>query len=55
MDTLAYSECPDEMQQGLHCLLPLKQSSLKEKHHNLETIQHKYNTKVYFVMKATGP
>ena len=43
LGTLANGEDPDEIQhdaafhQGLHCLLRLKQPSVTEIHHNLET------------------
>ena len=43
LGTLANSEDPDEMQHaaafhlGFHCLLRLKQPSVTEEHHNLET------------------
>ena len=35
MGNLENSEDPDEIHQGLHCLLTLKQPSGTEKHHDL--------------------
>ena len=37
MGNLENSEDPDEIHQGLHCLLTLKQLSGTEKHHDLGT------------------